>query len=209
MYKPKKMKALKIIGYVLLGIIGLVVVLGLIAPKEITTETSRTIEAPIDMVFNTVNDLKTWEKWSPWDEMDPDMKVTMGEKSVGEGAYYTWEGPITGKGKMAIAESTAPKSILIDLEFDGFGIAKAPFQFEETATGTNVTWKFSQKMAFPFNAMGLFMDIEGSLNKDYDRGLELLDQYVAQKLEEQKEAQQAVEAAQQASEEENAKLGQE
>lgn len=175
------MKALKIVGFSLLGLIGLILILGFISPKEIVTERSRTIKAPKMMVYETINDLETWENWSTWKEMDPEMKVTMGEKTVGKGASYSWTGPILGNGKMKISDSQEGKQVDTALEFDGFGNADASFKLEEVEGGTLVKWDFYQKMAVPFNLMEYVFNIKENLDKDFDRGLALLDQYLQEK----------------------------
>jgi effector-binding domain-containing protein len=165
------MKALKIAGIIIGALVGLVLLLGAIAPRNMKTARSITINAPLEKVFSTVNDLTTWEKWSPWKEMDPESVMTMGEKTVGEGAYYTWEGEKTGKGKMSIEESKLNESILVNVEFDGMGSAKAPFTFDRGTEGVQVSWGFDAKMPYPMNAMLLFFDMEEQTGKDFEKGL--------------------------------------
>lgn len=165
------MKALKIAGIILGVLIGLVLLLGIIAPKEMKTARSITINAPMEKVFSTVNDLTSWEKWSPWKEMDPESVMTMGEKTEGAGAYYTWKGEKTGSGKMTIEESQLNERILVNVEFDGMGTAKAPFTFTRADDGIQVSWGFNAEMPFPMNAMLLFVDMEEQTGKDFERGL--------------------------------------
>ncbi|MCB0630991.1 MAG: SRPBCC family protein [Saprospiraceae bacterium] len=165
------MKALKIAGIVIGVLIVLVLLLGVIAPKEMKTARSIVINAPREKVFNTVNDLTTWEKWSPWKEMDPESVMTMGEKTEGVGAYYTWKGEKTGSGKMTIEESVLNERILVDVEFDGMGSAKAPFTFTRADNGIQVSWGFTAEMPYPMNAMMLFVDMEEQTGKDFEKGL--------------------------------------
>jgi effector-binding domain-containing protein len=147
-----------------------------------------TIDAPQDMVFRTVNDLSTWESWSPWKEMDPNMKVTLGDPYVGKGGSYSWVGEASGSGKMEIRSSSGPDSLKTHVSFDGQGEADAFWRFEPTESGTKVSWGFHSDFPFPMNAMLLFMDFEGALQKDYDRGLELLKSYVEKKAMDTKQA---------------------
>lgn len=170
------MKALKIIGIVIGILIALVLLLGAIAPKGFKTARSITIDAPVEQVFSTVNDLKTWEKWSPRKEMDPGMVITMGEKSVGSGASYTWKGKASGSGKMTILEAKPSSKITVEVAFDrmGMGKATAPWTFDMTPEGTYVTWGFDSKMPYPRNAMLLFMDMGEAVGKDFEVGLSKL-----------------------------------
>jgi len=173
------MRVLKIILFVILGLIGLVLVLGLVAPKEASTSRSAVIDAPQEAVFNTVNDLRTWESWSPWKEMDPAMKVTYAENTVGKGGSYSWVGEASGAGEMRILESDPPNSIKTEIEFEGQGTANGSWTFEPAeGGGTKATWGLYTEFPFPFNAMLLFQDFEGAINKDFDRGLALLKEKV-------------------------------
>jgi effector-binding domain-containing protein/uncharacterized protein YndB with AHSA1/START domain len=175
------MQILKIGLFILAGLIGLVAIGGLIAPREVSLSRSTVIEAPQEEVFNTVNDLKTWESWSPWKEMDPAMKVTMGDPSVGSGAFYSWKGDVSGEGRMEITSSSAPEKLTTHVDFKGQGGADAAWTFKPVDGGTEITWAFHTEFPYPFNAMLLFQDFEGAIEKDYDRGLELLKEQVEAK----------------------------
>ena len=168
------MKVLKIILFAVLGLIGIFLILALVAPKEAGTARSITIDAPPALVFNTINDLSTGESWSPWTETDPTIKTTLGDKTVGVGATSSWVSENSGNGTMTITESKPNERIDILLEFDGMGQADSYWEFEPAEGGTKTTWGFHSKFPFPWNAMLLFQDFEGAINKDYDRGLELL-----------------------------------
>ncbi len=175
------MQILKIGLFIVAGLIGLVAIGGLIAPREVSLSRSTIIEAPQEMVFNTVNDLKTWESWSPWKEMDPAMEVTMGDPSVGTGAFYSWTGENSGEGRMEITSSSAPEELTTHVDFKGQGGADAAWTFKPADGGTETTWAFHTEFPYPFNAMLLFQDFEGAIEKDYDRGLELLKEQVEEK----------------------------
>ncbi|MEP6793643.1 MAG: SRPBCC family protein, partial [Saprospiraceae bacterium] len=60
-------KSLLWLGFLILALI----LFSLLLPKEVTISRSITVSAPIDRVFDQVNDLRNWEKWSPWKRMDP------------------------------------------------------------------------------------------------------------------------------------------
>jgi len=85
------MKVLKIIGIVIGSIIVLLVVVSLFLPSKATIERSVVIKAPVGTIFNQVNSLKTWEKWSPWYKMDTTMKLEYSTPDTGVNAYYSWD----------------------------------------------------------------------------------------------------------------------
>ena len=101
------MRILRIIGLILLVLIALYLVLCLVAPKKVDVTRSTTIDASQELVFSQVVDLKKWEDWSKWHQMDTTMKIIYGEETKGEGASYSWTGDPqkVGAGKMSIIEA--------------------------------------------------------------------------------------------------------
>jgi len=163
------MKILKILG----GIIGVALIAFgaflMLAPGEASMERSIEIDAPREVVFQHVNNLQQWEKWSPWYGMDPSMQVTYSETKEGNGASYSWTGDETGKGTLTILESTAPESIQTDLDFGQDGRASGNWKFEEVeGGGTKATWAFHTKVSGMGKMVHLFMS---TLEAQYDEGL--------------------------------------
>ncbi|MEL6697775.1 MAG: SRPBCC family protein [Bacteroidota bacterium] len=165
------MKLLK----VLLWIVGIVVVIagGLLLFTDSETTMSRTavVEAPADIVFAQVNDLHNWNDWSPWKEMDPEMKVEYQNGGVGKDASYTWKGEEVGSGKLTILESTPNTYIKTALEFDGRGGSFGGWNLEEKEGQTVVTWSMTSVAGMdPLGrAFNLFLD--GMLGPDFEKGL--------------------------------------
>lgn len=172
------MRALKIAGFVLLGILAVVFLLGLVAPKKVETERSIVIKAPVEQVFNTVNDLSSWDSWSPWNAADPTVKNTVSNPSSGKDAYFTWTSEHSGSGKMTITESVPNESLKMEVNFDGQGSAKTGWTFTPEGEGVKASWSFSSKFPIPFNIMLLFTDFKAYMDKDYDTGLNLLKKVV-------------------------------
>lgn len=54
------------------------------------------IDAPAEVIFNKVNDYRTWEKWGPWKKEDSTIVFNYPEKTSGEGASYAWDGEMSG-----------------------------------------------------------------------------------------------------------------
>ena len=168
------MKILKTVGYILLGLILLVLALGAIAPKEMSTSQSMVMNAAPATVFGVVNDLPSWERWSPWMHRDSTIKNEYSEKKTGAGAYYTWTSENSGAGQLTITDSYSPDSLHTVIDFDGEGSSQSNWYFRPVEGGTEVEWTFSSQFPFPFNAMLLFQDFKEMLDHDYKQGLELL-----------------------------------
>ena len=168
------MRILKIIGMILIALIGIFLILGAVSRKDFDTSQSIIIDAPQKQVFDVVNDLSTWDSWSPWKEQDPTIKSTMGDPHIGKGGNYSWTSEKMGDGSLVISESNSPSLIENKLDFGSQGKADAKFTFEPADKGTKVTWHFHTHTAFPMNAMMVLMGMEKMMDKSYSRGLELL-----------------------------------
>jgi effector-binding domain-containing protein len=102
---------------------------------------SKVINAPVEVVYNIVNEYKTWEEWGPWKKEDPTMTFTYAEKTSGEGASYTWQGEMDGA--MTTTKVIPNKEIEQDLTLitpAGERNPKVIWTFEEVEGGTKVTW---------------------------------------------------------------------
>ena len=162
-------RVLKVVGGIAV-VLALVIGVGwMLLPS--TYGVSRTIEvnASAPLTFDLVNDLTAWEDWSPWAAMDPEMKVTYGDKSVGEGASYSWTGPETGTGTLTILKSTPPTRIETQVDFGAMGISQGSWDFESNGNTTTVTWSFEGELPFSMRPMGLMTD--SMLGPQFEEGL--------------------------------------
>ena len=50
-------------------------------------EETMVMNVPVAMVYNEVNDLKTWETWSPWKLEDPNLVINYLEKTKASGVF--------------------------------------------------------------------------------------------------------------------------
>lgn len=165
------MKALKTIGIILGAIVLVLVVIGLIAPKSISTEKSIVINAPSEAVFPYLQYFESQKAWSPWNERDPDMKSEIIGEDGTVGALNKWESATEGNGEQEITELISNERVATVLRFDGMGTAEAYLNAADTEEGTLVTWGFYSKTPFPWNVMNVFMGMQGMLEKDYEKGL--------------------------------------
>ncbi|HEX8436063.1 SRPBCC family protein [Archangium sp.] len=143
-------------------------------PSTYHIERSITVAAPVDLPFGLVNDFHKWKYWSPWDALDPKMKKTFDGPYAGPGAIYAWSGnKDAGKGQMTILESQPYESIRILLEFSEpwASTNTTTFTFQPVAEGIRVTWAMDGQNGFLGKAFSLFLDMDGMLGKDFDKGL--------------------------------------
>ena len=50
------------------------------------------IPAPAEDVFPLVNSFLEWTKWSPWENVDPELNRSYSGSDAGVGAKYAWSG---------------------------------------------------------------------------------------------------------------------
>lgn len=167
------MKVLKYLGFGLLAVVLLVLVVALFVPKTFVYEKSVVINAPIDSVWVNTNSLSALDKWSPWNDHDPNMKKWSTGVDGTVGAVQGWDGEVVGSGSQTIKTIQKPTLFETKLDFlkphESHGEAYVKLVAE--GSGTKATWGMSGSMPYPFNVMILFMNMEKSMGKDWDNGL--------------------------------------
>jgi hypothetical protein len=142
-------------------------------PDAIHVERSVVVNAPPEKIFPFINDFHSWKDWSPYETLDPAMKKTFSGSPSGVGAVYEWAGNNdVGEGRMEIT-SAAPERIIIKLDF------LKPFEGHNTATftlapenaATRVTWAMDGASPFVAKVMGIFVDMDKMIGKDFATGL--------------------------------------
>ena len=137
-------------------------------------ENSREIQIDADpaAVWPLITDFRKWTAWSPWEELDPELKRSYSGAESGVGAQYAWEGNNkVGTGRMEITGAT-DELVEIDLEFlKPFKARnKTVFQVTGNPAGTRVLWTMSGERNLLMAVAGtLFFD--KAIGKDFDKGL--------------------------------------
>ena len=167
------MKVIKIFLLILASFFVIWLIASAVFPSHYHLERSIVIDAPPKTVFDQVNNLKTWEKWSYWQQLDTEAVIIYEGPEAGPGSKSSWEGEKIGKGSMIILDSENPVSINIELDFAGEGKAYSGFKFESVDGKTNVIWDFDSDVGFSQRVfMALMMD--KLLGLAYETGLENL-----------------------------------
>ena len=164
---------LTILGVLALGLIAL---FGFAATKPNTFRIERTasIKAAPETIFAHINDFRAWGNWSPWEKLDPAMQRAYSGAPIGTGAAYAWQGNSNvGSGRMEIMESLPASKIGIKLDFfepfENHNTAEFTLQAEGEAT--KVTWAMLGPNPLLGRVMGLFLDMDQILGKDFEAGL--------------------------------------
>ena len=161
--------------YILAGIVVLVFILAMIAPKSYEVSRNIKVRQSVPVVFEYLKYLKNQDNWSPWGKRDPNMKKEFVGSDGEVGATSKWEGnKEVGSGEQEIKRIVENEVIESELRFlkpwksqsDAYLKVK-----EMGADETEVTWGFSGKNKFPVSIMMLFMNMDKTVGKDFEEGL--------------------------------------
>ena len=167
---------MKVLKYILIGLgclIAIFLVLGLIVPKEYTVARTAVIPAPKAVVLSQIKNLKVMDTWTVWSKRDPDIKQEFGGNDGEVGSTLKWESEMSNVGKgMQEVMAITDNSVDLQLTMEGMNPADVNFTLADTADATKVTWTLSGKMPYPWNALGLFMNMDKMVGPDFEAGLE-------------------------------------
>jgi uncharacterized protein YndB with AHSA1/START domain len=139
-----------------------------------TVQRSATIAAAPERVYEQVADFHRWTSWSPWEDVDPQLRRTYSGADAGTGAVYAWSGNRkAGQGRMEIVEATEPSTVRIDLVFEKPFKARndTAFAIEPDGNGSRVTWTMTGRKTLMTRVMGLFTSMDKMIGPDFEKGL--------------------------------------
>lgn len=147
---------------------------------EHTFRVSRSTEiaAPAARILPHLVDLRAWQKWSPWEGIDPNLERTYSGADRGVGAVYAWEGNSkAGAGRMEILEAD-DDHVGIDLQFSAPMRAhnRIDLTLEPVGDGgtTRVEWAMTGPQNFVMRLMSKLWSMEKLIGPDFEKGLRQL-----------------------------------
>jgi hypothetical protein len=168
------MLALYIIG----GIILLILIVAAAAGTGWSYQKSISVNAPLQTVWDNVKTLGALNKWNPWMEKDPAIKVVFSGTDGNPGASYSWESNVkdVGAGSQTIL-SIAERSKLatrVDFLRPFKGTGEADILVREEGLATIVTWKMTSSTPYPMNIIKLFGVMQKNMDAAFGKGLNKL-----------------------------------
>lgn len=139
---------------------------------EFSLSRSIRVQADAARVHDLVDDFREWQKWSPWEGLDPDLNRDYTGPDRGVGSTYHWSGnKKAGEGEMRITEST-PTSVVVDLQFLKPFKASNVTTFALTPVGdaTDVTWTMTGTRSAIMGLMGKLV-FDKAIGADFEKGL--------------------------------------
>jgi len=142
-------------------------------PDTFTVQRSIGIKAPAAQLQPLINDLHQFNTWNPYNLKDPNIKGFYSGPVSGPGAHYDFQGnKDVGKGSIEITEATAHKvGMRLDMIEPFEGHNQVEFTLAPTADGTQVTWAMHGPAPFMYKLVGLFMNMDQMIGRDFETGL--------------------------------------
>ncbi len=160
----------------LLIIVAIVVFLLYIALKsaDFRITRSRPMRAQPEAIFALISDLHGFNRWNPFAQNDPLLKLDYGGPQSGIGAYYAWSSTgKSGQGRMQITEASAPSLVKMRLQFvKPFSATNtAEFSLAPSGAATTVTWSMTGRNSFMHRLMGTIMNFDKLVGGEFEKGL--------------------------------------
>ncbi len=174
------MTLLKRVILFLVILIVLLVAVSFFLPAQTHVERSIVVDADQERVFDTVNNIRTFNEWSPWADLDPETRFSYSGPDSGVGAKMAWQSDKqeVGSGSMEITDTEPHRRVDMELDFGSQGTAESFLFLERVDGGTRVTWGFDTEHGYDPLAryFGLMMD--RFIGPPYEQGLADLKQLV-------------------------------
>src|ERR1041385_4967226 len=114
------MKILKVLVAAVVLLLAAAFAYGLTLPNTSHLVRSTTIAAPACTVYAQLDNYRNFNKWSPWEQYDPNMRQTVEGPAHGVGARQSWVSKAVGDGSQEIVEATDCQRVKSRLVFAGF-----------------------------------------------------------------------------------------
>lgn len=169
---------MKILGFILLGILGLIalfLIVAIFVPNEYAIEREVTINKPQSQVFDYVKHIKNQNYFSEYVMMDTAMKKDYRGTDGNVGFVFAWDGEKSGKGEQEIKNIKEGEKVDLELRFVKPMESTAYAYFATDSAGPNATkvkWGMNGTSKYPINLMTLIMS--GNLERSMDKSLHTL-----------------------------------
>jgi hypothetical protein len=153
--------------------VGTLLIFAATRPDTFRVERSASIKAPAEKLHPLINDMRVFNTWNPYNLKDPNIRGEYRGPQAGPGATYLFEGnKDVGKGSISIVE-TAPAKVTMKLDmlepFEGHNVVE--FILAPQGDATEVTWAMHGPSPFMAKLVGVFMNMDRMIGRDFEAGL--------------------------------------
>lgn len=146
-------------------------------PDEFRVERRARIAAPAEQVWPHIAELRAFNRWNPYERKDPLIKGAYSGAPQGVGSRYDWDSDKVGSGSLEVVSQQAGRAVQMKLDFVKPFEAhnQAEFALQSLADGgTEVRWTMHGPANFLSKLMGVFIDMDKMVGRDFEDGLQNL-----------------------------------
>lgn len=145
-------------------------------PDTFAVQRGLRIQAPPQKIHALINDLHQFNTWNPYDKKDPAMQRLYRGPAAGPGARYEFKGnQDVGVGSLEITGSN-PLQVSMRLDMSEPMAASNTITFTLAPAGetTEVTWAMQGACPYFAKLLGVFIDMDTMIGRDFEAGLAAL-----------------------------------
>lgn len=148
-------------------------------PDEFRVERRLRIAAPAEKVWPLVAELRAFNRWNPYERKDPLIQGSYSGAAAGVGSRYGWDSKEVGSGSLEITGQQPGRAVQMKLDFvkpfEAHNLAE--FALQPTPDGaTEVRWTMHGPANFMSKLIGVFVDMDKMVGRDFEDGLQNLRQ---------------------------------
>lgn len=164
---------IRTIAILAVAAVGALLIFAATLPDTFHVERSASIKAPPEKLHPLINDMRVFNTWNPYNLKDPNIRGEYRGPQSGPGAAYHFEGnKDVGKGSISIVE-TSPARVTMKLDmlepFEGHNVVE--FVLAPQGEATQVTWAMHGPSPFMAKLVGIFMNMDRMIGRDFEAGL--------------------------------------
>jgi hypothetical protein len=146
-------------------------------PDEFRVERRLRIAASAETLWPLVGELRGFNRWNPYERKDPLIRSAYSGPPHGVGSRYDWDSRQVGSGSLELVGQQPGRAVQMKLDvikpFEAHN--QAEFSLQPTADGaTEVSWRMHGPATFVSKLMGLFIDMDRMVGRDFEDGLQNL-----------------------------------
>ena len=146
-------------------------------PDVFRVERRLRIAAPAERLWPLVGELRGFNRWNPYERKDPLIKGQYAGTANGIGSRYAWQSDKVGTGSLEVTGQQPGRAVQMKLDFVKPFEAhnQAEFMLQPTPDGaTEVSWRMHGPANFMSKLIGVFMDMDKMVGRDFEDGLQNL-----------------------------------
>ena len=142
-------RVLRWLGIAIVAVVAVAIVVAFLLPRHAIVTRSVEIAAPPSALFPMVGDLRRFNEWSPWADIDPAAVYTFTGPSTASGRPSTGRATTSGSepGRCRSRRSSRTAGSTWRSTSSARGTALAALALEPAGAGTKVTWGLRQRLS--------------------------------------------------------------